>query len=161
MARRHARVLVTIWDDPDWTALDPTQQVTYVALLSSADLSWCGVNPLLPQRLVPLSRGLTERKVRTALQVLTQRRFLVTDYSTAEVAVRTFVRHDGVLAQPNVAKAMCRAVSQVRSDVIRDSVLTELARELIDDPDARGWHAIKSSYPALFTEITTKALGNP
>ena len=64
MARKHARLLLSIWDDRDFTALDPTEQIVYLGICSSRDLSWCGVAPLLPKRLIRNSRNVNERKVR-------------------------------------------------------------------------------------------------
>ena len=161
MARRHARILVSIWDDADFVALTSAQQVVYFAVLSSKDLSWCGVNPLLPQRFSRISSDLTERKAIAAFDVLTARRFLVADYGTAEVAARTFVRHDDILAQPNVAKAMGRAIGLVRSEAIRESILTELARTLEERPDAKGWPSLRAAYPELFAEVVAKGSENP
>lgn len=56
MAREHARIYLSAWDDDDFLALSQVEQWAYWALLSSPDLSWCGVAPLLPQRLAKLSR---------------------------------------------------------------------------------------------------------
>lgn len=158
MARKHARILVSIWDDDDFTSLDPTSQVVYFAILSSRDLSWCGVNPLLPQRFTTVSRGLTEKRVRASLDALATARFLVIDGNTAEVGVRTFVRHDDILNQPNVTKAMGRAFGLVRSEAIQRSLVTELGRAFQDDPEAKGWPSLRVAYPELFRQVTEKAL---
>lgn len=50
MARDHARIYTSIWDDPDFLALGESEQLTYLKLVSSPDVTWCGVLPLLPQR---------------------------------------------------------------------------------------------------------------
>ncbi|MDR6861948.1 hypothetical protein [Phycicoccus sp. 3266] len=161
MARTHMRLHVSVWEDDDWLALTSAQQTVYLALCSSKDTSWCGVHPLLPQRLVGSSKDLTDRRVADALRVLAHRKFLVVDDRTAEILVRTFVRHDGILAQPNVAKAMVKAMDRVRSKRILTSIRTELARELEDNPDARGWAAVRSLNPDLFDALRSKASGNP
>lgn len=161
MARKHARILVTIWDDPEFTALTSVQQVVYFAVISSKDISWCGVNPLLPQRFAGIASDITERKALAAFEMLEARRFVVADRATAEVAARTFVRHDEILRQPNVTKAMGRAYELVRSEVIRDSITTELGRSLRDDPDASGWASLRAAYPELFNEAKRKASPNP
>lgn len=161
MARKAARLLVSIWDDKDFTALPSVQQVVYLSILSSRDLSWCGVNPLLPQRFSGVSADMTERKAAAALDALAAARFLIIDRSTAEVAVRTFVRHDEVLRSPNVSKAMGRALGDVRSNGIRKAVKAELKRLWIEDSAANGWGAIRAAYPELFTEVTGNPSENP
>lgn len=152
---------MSIWDDDDWTSLDTASQTVYSSLISSPDLSWCGVAPLLPQRLARGARDLTERKVRNAFAELTQRRFLIIDNETAEILVRSYVRHDGILKQPNVTKALVRAMDRVHSDTLVDAVKVELARLLIDEPDHKGWDTIRSGWPELFAELHAKGQTNP
>ena len=161
MARDHARLLVSIWDDDDWTSLDTASQTVYSSLISSPDLSWCGVAPLLPQRIARNASDLTERKVRTAFGALTARRFLVIDNETAEILVRSYVRHDGILKQPNVTKALVRALDRVHSPALVEAVKVELARLLADEPDHKGWDTIRSGWPELFTELHAKGQPNP
>lgn len=161
MPRDHAVIYVSIWDDDDFVSLESVQQQTYFALCSSPDLSWCGVNPLLPKRLARLAKDLTERKVRASLDALEAARFLVIDHDTAEIGVRTFVRHDRILRQPNVTKAMVKALDRVHSATIRDAIVAELRRELDENPDAKGWAAIQSCFPELFAELQEKASRNP
>jgi hypothetical protein len=161
MARTHARLLVSLWNDPDWLALTSQQHDVYTALLTTHDLSWCGVAPLLPQRIVMWSSDLTARKVQTALDVLASHeagRFLVIDETTAEVSVRTFVRHDDLLKQPNVVKAMLAALDRVRSRTLRDAIVHELRRMRQEAPDLHGWDVIRSRDPELFAEVATNPL---
>ena len=128
MAREHARILLSIWDDPDFLALRHVDQWTYFAMLSHRDLSWCGVAPLLPQRYATLAADLTATKVRAALDRLTRARFVVMDDNTAEIAARTFVRHDGIMKQPNVIIAALKAWDKVHSEAIREAIRQEFAR---------------------------------
>lgn len=161
MARDHARLLVSIWADEDFTRLTSAQQLTYLSLISSPDLSWCGVLPLLPQRLALLSSDATERKVRANLTALEDRRFIVTDEVTAEVLVRSYVRHDNLLRQPNVVKAMVKALQRVHSDHLQEVVIGELARAFREDPDAKGWPIIRSEQPELFARVSANPSPNP
>jgi len=161
VARKHARLLLSIWDDDDFTALGPTEQTIYFGILSSRDLSWCGVAPLLPQRFTRNAHGLTERKIGSALDRLAKERFVVIDRSTAELAVRTFVRHDEVMRQPNVVKAMATALGRVHSDRLRDVILEEVARDFIENPAYPGWKTLADSFPKVMAEVQEKSSGNP
>lgn len=161
MAREHIRLLVSIWDDPDFVALVPAEQTVYLALAGSRDLSWCGVAPLLPKRIARCAKGLTERKVSNHIAALVAKRFLLVDNETDEVAVRTYVRHDKIIGSPNVTKAMGRALGMVRSEQIADGIKDELARLLADEPDAKGWPSLKTAYPELMAEVIAKSSANP
>lgn len=153
MARKFGRLHVSTWDDSDYTSLTCTQQQVYNALYSSRDISWCGVLPLLPQRLAGLASDLTLTKVRAALSALDRARFVVVDEATAEICVRRFIHHDEVMAQPNVAKAMGRALSLVHSEKIRQCIIDELTRESDERPDLGGWASLAAAYPELSEEV--------
>lgn len=161
MARDHARLLVSIWTDEDFTRLTSAQQLTYLSLISSPDLSWCGVLPLLPQRLALLSSDATDRKVRANLAALEAQRFVVMDEVTAEILVRSYVRHDNLLRQPNVVKAMVKALQKVHSERLQRVVLAELNRAYHENPDAKGWPVIRSEQPELFAEVSANPSRNP
>lgn len=161
MARDHARMLTSMWDDPDFTALSCAEIVTYWSLAASRDLSWCGVAPLLPQRLASNARDLSVAKARAHLAALQRQRFIVIDDTTAEVCVRTYVRHDGIINQPNVVKAMVRALDQVRSPSIIETIKDELARLMGERPDAKGWQTILAIAPELFGDLNARAMTNP
>lgn len=161
MARDHARIGVDIWDDPEWTALTSLQQTVYLALISARGLSYCGVLPLIPARLARVARDLSVRKVTAALDALEAGRFLVIDHDTAEILVRSYVRHDGLLKQPNVTKALVSALRKVDSARIREAVKVELARLLAEQPDARGWGGYRAMDPEGFAELLARASGNP
>lgn len=161
MARKHARLLVSIWSDEDWLCLSSMQQTTYLALLGSVDLSWCGVAPLLPQRLVGKSADMTnERKVRSCLDALQADpgRFVVIDESTGELLVRTYVRHDEILKQPNVTKAMAKAIEKVHSPRIHQAIVIELRRLYREDPDLNGWSSFALIKPELFETLSANPL---
>jgi hypothetical protein len=161
VARNHARLLLRIWDDPEWLALTSSQQITYLALLSSRDLSWCGVAPLLPQRLAKASRDMTTHRAQANLATLSATRFVVIDNASAEVAVRTYVRHDDFLKQPNVVKAMIKDLAKVHSKIIHGTVVTELGRAYREDPGLKGWATIQLLDRDLFRTICRNPSANP
>mgnify|MGYP003501727812 FL=1 len=161
MARKHARLLLSIWDDKDFTALDPAEQIVYLGICSSRDLSWAGVAPLLPKRIVRNSRGQTERKVMAALDRLERDRFLVIDTDTDEMAVRTFIRHDEVMRQPNVVKAMGAALDRVHSEHLREVIMDEIGRDYYEHPTYAGWNALADGFPKVWAQVQERGFGNP
>ncbi len=159
MARKFTQMWTSVWDDPDFVALTCAQQTVYWAHANNQDISWCGVLPLLPQRLVDCASDLTESKARAATTVLEKRRFLILDRRTAEVFVRRFVHYNEAMKIPNVAKAVGRAFYLVRSTALRDAILVELARELGEFPDWPGWGALHAAYPELWDLVAANSSG--
>lgn len=156
MARDHARIYVTIWADPAWRSLTCVQQLTYVALVSSADLSYCGVAPLIPARYQGIACDMTARKFLTAIAGLEAAGFVVADRDTLEVLVRSYVRHDGLLKMPNVTKAMVRALHKVHSPILRDVVTGELARLYRERPFEKGWAGFADLDAEGFARVRAK-----
>lgn len=128
MARDHARIQVARWRDDDFRSLAPDAQHMYDTILSQPGLSYAGVIDYFPGRLATLSKGNTATKVSAAVKKLSVARFVVVDEDTAELLIRSFVRHDGVLARTNMGKAVARAFGRITSPDIRSAVLDELAR---------------------------------
>jgi len=159
MAREYARLMVKIWDDPDWLNLTGDEQTSYAALISSQDLDYAGILPYLPSRYAHICRKMTERKFIAALGALEAITppFVVIDRETAEILVRTYIRHDEVLRIPNVAKAMAKAVGKIRSPRLRAVVIDELVGLTIEAPDAKGWRGIEDGYPDLYAEVAARA----
>ena len=133
----------------------------YFGLCSSRDLSWCGVAPLLPKRLVRNSRGLTERKVSAALDRLDRDRFIVIDSATDELAIRTFIRHDEVMKQPNVVKAMGEAMKRVHSERLYEVIVDELGRDYYDHPNYSGWNTLRETFPKVWAQVEEMGSRNP
>lgn len=159
MAREYARYLVSNHDDSDWFAMTCVQHDCYMALTSSPDLSWAGVVPLVPARFARISADLTERRVVRTWAELEALNKIIIDESTGEILVRTFLRHDNVLAKPNIAKAFCRAFDLVKSDIIRRAITAEVARLYDEHSEEWGgtWDAIAERLPELFEA----AIGKP
>lgn len=130
MARDHARIWISIWDDADFTSLPIAHQRMYLALMSNEDINYVGVAPLLPGRLARKAADLTERKVMQSIDALADALFVIVDKTTSEVCVRTFIRHDGILKQPNVVRAMNKAYAKVHSETIRAAIREELPKAL-------------------------------
>ena len=153
MARDHARIWISIWDDNDFTSLPATHQRMYLALMSNEDINYVGVAPLLPGRLAKKACDLTDRKVLASIDALADALFVIVDKDTSEVCVRTFIRHDGILKQPNIIRAMNKAFDRVHSDVIRAAIREELPKALA--------HTFPNGLPQGVCKALSEGFGEP
>lgn len=135
MARTEARVRTSIWNDPDFRALTPNAQLTYVFLLSQSDLSYAGVLPLRVRRWAGHAAGVDAKTLADALRELEAKRFIVADRETEELLVRTFMRNDEVYRQLNLVKAARKSLRDVASPRLRAEIGIEAARCLEEAGD--------------------------
>lgn len=156
MARDHARIHVAIWSDQDFRNLTTKAQNMWFTLLSQDRLTYCGVLDYMPVRLANLARDSTTRTVSSAVSVLETAGFVSRDEDTGELLLRSFVRHDGLLSQPNVTKAMAKDYDAVLSPALKAVIETELTRAYAEDPGLKGWAALASYHPRLHAKATGK-----
>lgn len=137
MARNEARIRVDIWEDTDYTAIPFGPQWAYEMLLSQRDLSYAGVLALRERRWSRCAAGLTEPQVHAFIEDLETARFVVVDYDTEELLVRSFIRGDRVYKQPNLLASAVDGMSAIASPKIRAALIEELHRvaELPDFPE--------------------------
>lgn len=145
MARDRANLRVDIWGDSDWRALSFGAQWLYEYLLTCSSLSYVGVADWRPARLTGMASGLTVDLLRGFVKELTDSYFIVTDPSTEEVLIRSFLRHDGVLANPNLPRSIGKDFSGVASPKLRGVISHEMNRLEVEFPEGFGkwnvWHA--------------------
>lgn len=125
MARTHARILVSIWNDPHFMALAGDEQRLYLLLLSQPDVSLCGALSLRPKRWARCCPTDTTESVRTTLNRLADEGYVLVDEEVGEVWLRTFIKYDGLLKVPNMVKAMWKQFDQLISEPIRDAFLEQ------------------------------------
>lgn len=142
MARDHARVYLSIWDDDDFRGLSPAAQHLYFVLLTAPDMTYAGVADWRPNRLCKRAGGWSPEAVEIAAQELAETLYVVVDCDTEEVLLRSLIRHDGLLEQPNMAVAVRKAWAAIASLDLRGVVVHELARLHSDRPDLKGWPRI-------------------
>lgn len=129
MARTHARILTTIWTDADFVSLSSIAQWLYVVILSQGDLSYVGVTSVAVRRWASFSSTTTPAEVDTALWELHARGFVIHDETTEEVMVRTYLKHDGPLTNPQLAGKAARDFDHVTSPALREAILVLLPEE--------------------------------
>lgn len=123
-----------IWAEPSIRALPSDAQRAYLLVYTQPDLSFCGVLPYRLKRLANLSSDDNPKKLSKALDILAKTGHIVVDEDAEELLVRTFVRHDGLLAQPQLVSSLVRDFSLIDSTTIRGAFLAEL-RRIWDLPD--------------------------
>lgn len=128
MGRSEARLSVSIWSDPDFTARSPLAQRLYLFLVSQPDLAHDGVLALRERRWSKSAAGLTAAEVTEQLRELEDARFIVVDEDAEELLIRSFIRRDKVFRQPNVLRAAADHLEVVTSPLIRSALAAELFR---------------------------------
>ncbi len=128
MARTHAAIRLDIWGDDDWRSLSMNAQYLYLHLLASPTLNYAGVADWRPARIAGMSAGTTRDLVEAAAAELEAALFIIVDNDTEEVLIRSFLKHDGLLHKPNVAKAMVAAYTKTVSATLRGVIVFELNR---------------------------------
>lgn len=154
MARDHARIQVAIWSDPDFRRLDSTAQRMYLLLLSQPRLSYCGSLDYLPTRYAMLAPDEDDLSVEQAVKRLEADRYVVVDRESHELLIRSYVRHDGLLASPNVTKAMVKDRAALLSEMLRAVVDDELNRAYLEDSKRLGWKGLRAYDEGLFRKVS-------
>lgn len=157
MARDHARLFTSIWSDPDWRSLTGDEQRAYLLVLSDPSLTYCGVTSITIKRWAQQASDTPERLLRKAFDGLAAKRYLVFDWGTEEVLVRSLMRRDKVLCVPNVAKSAYASYRAVLSPAIRAALLVELRRIREGSPEAWREPAV-AAVSAWFTEPMPEGL---
>ncbi|GAA2929481.1 hypothetical protein [Streptomyces enissocaesilis] len=138
MARGHGRILTSAWDDDDFLDLDEREQRLYLFLISQPNLNHAGLLDLTLRRWARKARGLTVADIEKLIATLDEARFIVADYDTEELLIRSFVRNDGVWKQPKVMGAMVSGALEISSRRLRGALLAEMDRipleELSNEP---------------------------
>lgn len=161
MARKYAKVLVSINDDPDWWALSPPARDLYFTLLIRPEISHCGVADWRPAKIARRSTSTPLAAVRKAADELAAARFIVIDEDSEEVLIRSFVRNDGVLTDnPKGAGAVLRALFAIGSRTLRNVVVEEAQRLLAEQPELASFQA-KNGGSELVKVLTQEPKDRP
>lgn len=138
MARDRANINTRIWTDHHWRSLSMGAQWLYEFLLSSSTLNLCGVTDWRPAKWSGMAADLSKGDLEKYAAELERESFIVIDRATEEVCLRSFFRHDGILAQPNPMKGAVREFGSIGSEVIRGVIAHELQRLREEFPEGIG-----------------------
>ena len=137
MAEPHVRVLRSIWTNEDWLDLSVTGQWLYQRLLSHDKFNYAGVIEWKPRKLTQSAVGASLSLIQSAADELAEGLFVVFDDDTEECLIRSFVRNDELLKQPNMAVAVAKGYANTGSRKIRGVIVHELLRLQKDQPGLR------------------------
>lgn len=135
MARSEARLLTEIWEDRDFLALTGDAQRLFMFLISQPDLAHSGVIALRERRWSRKSSDGNLPGIEKALTDLAAARFLVVDWDSEEILVRSLIRRDRIFKQPNVMRAAVDNVPLIESQLILRALCAEMERIRADNPD--------------------------
>lgn len=168
MARDHARIRLDIWADDNWRDLTSCGQWLYLHLLTSPNLSFAGVVDWRPARIAAHTAELSGADVEAFAAELEAGEYVIVDRHSEEVLIRSFVKHDGLMKSPNMAKALVKDHAAIGSSVLRAVVVDQLARLRERQPNLKGWSVVepllgkRSMTPAdAFAALPRNPSGNP
>lgn len=141
MARSHAKILATVWTEPDWLALSQGGQRLYMLLLSQPKLTLIGLLDYLPSRWARLAADTSLATVEAHIDELEASRYVVVDRDTDELLVRTLVKNDvansRLLDNTNLLRGMWNAWNTIQSPHLRAVAVDNIPASVWDSPKAR------------------------
>lgn len=126
--RNYAHIRCAIWDDPEFLALSEAAQRAYFLLITQSDISAAGVLRMWTPRWAAMSRTSTEESLKSALHELKVAHYIVPDWVTGELLVRSFVKWDGGYNNQKRRPVIIREACAVRSRVIRQALRVEFEK---------------------------------
>ncbi|WP_234551465.1 hypothetical protein [Rhodococcus qingshengii] len=130
--RKYAQLLKSIWNDTDWRALSRDAQWLYELLISQSSMNYAGVLDLTIRRWSNLASDTTPADVTRALEELHMAYFVVVDWDTEEVLVRSLIRNDGLWKQARMLMIALNSAAEVQSPRLRFVLAEELRRLPVD-----------------------------
>lgn len=139
MAGDHARIKRDIWSSDEFLDLSGGAQHLYFILWTHPSRSFCGSLEWHPGKLASLAADLTpESVVRDGIE-LAQNLFIAVDLDTEEALIRSWIKHDGLYRQPNMAVAMSTARAALTSRGLRGIVVNEVTKLRTAEPTLPAW----------------------
>jgi hypothetical protein len=125
--RPFAKLYREIWRDGAFVDLDEGPQLLFLKLLSQTNLTAAGTLPLQPVRWANMTADNTAAIVRERVLSLHADRFVVADWDTEELLIRTAIRNDRVWNRsPKSQIGILRCALKVDSSHIRAVLADEI-----------------------------------
>lgn len=136
MARDHGRVLCAIWRDKDFRQRTPGAQRLYMLLLSQSNVNNAGVLPLQVTKWAKGCDQTSSEDIQSALDELSEHRFVFYDEDTEEALIRSYMRNDGVMKHKYIWTNALRCAEHTESPALREALAEELLRTRRKDAEA-------------------------
>ena len=156
----YGKLLSRIWSDPEFTAMGARSQQVYCLLISYPTRNVAGVLPLTLKRWTNSTADATIDNLTEALIDLAARNFIVIDWDTEEVLIRTYIRNDEVYRQPNLMKSARKFALQIESATLRWALHDELMR-LPDHKDAHETERVAKTLVKGLTRTPREPIAEP
>jgi hypothetical protein len=117
-------------DNQEFLTLSPSAKLLFLTFVTQRKISLCGILAVTCRAWSEMT-GLSMTEVDQALRELSKH-FVVIDEHTEELWVRTFIRHDKVLAKPNVIVRMTHDFCEISSPQLRELILDSLPNDLLE-----------------------------
>lgn len=137
----YAKVNVAIWGDQDWKKLTRDEHWLYFLLWSHPKTNAAGVADWRPGRLASSAAQTTAEDVRRIAAQLQAKRFILVDEESEEVLIRSYLKHDQRMKQPNASVSVANAYSGTASLPIQKVIVYELGRLKERQPSYKGWES--------------------
>lgn len=128
MSRSYAPIYTNIWQNADFAALSANAQRVYLLLLSQPNIAYTGVISRTSGRWARMAGDTNVDDVDAGITELAEcpARFVLVDDDTEELWIRTFIRHNRVIQQPQLRTAMVRAYPAILSERLRRALFESL-----------------------------------
>lgn len=136
MARTHGKILCSIWDDDDFTALPGDAQRLYMLLVSQPKLNLAGLLDYRPGRWAIRAADTTTEDIQAAVDTLEAARFITVDRDTDELLIRSFTKSDPIqFANSKLRKGLWSAWRAIESTALRTTAVDNAPDELFAYPE--------------------------
>lgn len=124
-----------MWASRKWRRLSTGAQWLYMFLLTSPTLTYAGISDWRPARIAAKADGVDADEIRRRAAELEAGRFAYVDESTEEVVIRSFLRYDGLLLNPNLWRSVGVDFADIASERLQTVVAVEAKRLRDEHPD--------------------------
>lgn len=126
--RDHGRILTRAWNSGAFKGVPREAFGTFAMLVSEPSTNNAGLVSISLNRWANNFTSSTPVEIRADLELLASERFIVVDWDTEEILIRTLVRNDGICKQPFVLINALRAAILIQSPTLRSALSVELRR---------------------------------
>jgi hypothetical protein len=154
MARSYAKVYRDIWGDRDFTSQPAAVQYLYLFLLSQPNLNAAGVLPLTIRRWASVAGRGKPENIEADLASLEARKYVLMDYDTEELLVRTYIRNDGLWRIPNTLYAVVRDAERTVSSTLRSALAGELRALPVDNLEGKRAREMKAQVTTVVATLS-------